>query len=65
VVHGPIALSGGRVDAAGDHRIGMLGAIAGALADGETRVDNDAVGVSYPSFWEHLASASAGAATVS
>lgn len=64
VVQGPIALTGGRVDAGGDHRIGMLGAIAGTLAAGETRVENDAVGVSYPSFWEHLASASAGVATV-
>ena len=34
---------GARVEADGDHRIGMLGAIAGSLADGETRVDNDAV----------------------
>jgi 3-phosphoshikimate 1-carboxyvinyltransferase len=64
VVHGPVALTGARVDGLGDHRIGMLGAIAGALADGETRVDNDAVGVSYPAFWEHLAGAAADAATV-
>ena len=54
VVHGPASLHGARVDAAGDHRIGMLAAIAGSLADGETRVENDAVGVSYPSFWQHL-----------
>jgi 3-phosphoshikimate 1-carboxyvinyltransferase len=47
-------LHGARVDGGGDHRIGMLGAIAGTLADGETRVENDAVGVSYPGFWSDL-----------
>lgn len=63
VVHGPVAgLRGGRVDAGGDHRVGMLAAIAGALAEGETRIDNDAVGVSYPAFFEDLARAGAGAA---
>jgi 3-phosphoshikimate 1-carboxyvinyltransferase len=60
VVDGPTALTGARVDGLGDHRIGMLGAIAGALASGETRVDNDAVGVSYPAFWQDLARAAEG-----
>ena len=64
VVEGRQSLRGGRVDAAGDHRIGMLAAIAGALADGETRIENDAVGVSYPAFWEDLASASRSGAAV-
>jgi 3-phosphoshikimate 1-carboxyvinyltransferase len=56
-------LTGGRIDAGGDHRIGMLGAIAGALAEGSTRIENDAVGVSYPAFWDDLARASQGAAS--
>jgi len=56
-IHGPVSLRGARVDGRGDHRIGMLGAIAGNLATGETRIENDAVGVSYPDFWEHLAQA--------
>ena len=60
VVRGPMALHGGKVDAGGDHRIGMLGAIAGMLAEGQTRVDNDAVGVSYPTFWDDLAAAALG-----
>jgi 3-phosphoshikimate 1-carboxyvinyltransferase len=60
IVEGPAALTGARVDGLGDHRIGMLGAIAGALASGETRVDNDAVGVSYPAFWQDLARAAEG-----
>ncbi len=59
-VHGPAPLHGARVDGRGDHRIGMLGAIAGSLAEGETRIDNDAVGVSYPSFWHDLAHAAEG-----
>jgi 3-phosphoshikimate 1-carboxyvinyltransferase len=57
VVHGRQPLRGGRVDAAGDHRIGMLGAIAGSLAEGETSIANDAVAVSYPAFWNDLANA--------
>jgi 3-phosphoshikimate 1-carboxyvinyltransferase len=59
-VHGPVQLHGARVDAHGDHRIGMLAAIAGSLASGETRVENDAVGVSYPGFWRDLAQVAAG-----
>ena len=54
VVQGPCVLAGAKLDGAGDHRMGMLGAVAGALADGETRVENDAVSVSYPGFWEEL-----------
>ncbi|MEX0784561.1 MAG: 3-phosphoshikimate 1-carboxyvinyltransferase [Dehalococcoidia bacterium] len=61
-VSGPAALHGGRIDAHGDHRIGMLGGVAGALADGTTRVDNGAVEVSYPAFWRDLQQASEGAA---
>lgn len=65
-VRGPAAeLRGTRVDAGGDHRVGMLAAVAGALADGETRIEHDAVGVSYPTFFEDLARASEGAAAAS
>jgi 3-phosphoshikimate 1-carboxyvinyltransferase len=53
-VRGPSVLHGARLNAHGDHRIGMLGAIAGCLAEGETTVVDDAVGVSYREFWEHL-----------
>ncbi|MFN0147481.1 MAG: 3-phosphoshikimate 1-carboxyvinyltransferase [Dehalococcoidia bacterium] len=55
VVRGRQALHGANADAGGDHRIGMLAGIAGLLATGgETRVSNDAVDVSYPSFWEDV-----------
>jgi 3-phosphoshikimate 1-carboxyvinyltransferase len=59
-VHGPVELQPARVDGRGDHRIGMLAAVAGSLAGGETRIENDAVGVSYPAFWEHLAQVAGG-----
>jgi 3-phosphoshikimate 1-carboxyvinyltransferase len=58
-IHGPCPLKGASVDAGGDHRIGMLAGIAGLLAaSGETHVQNDAVGVSYPAFWDELCQAS-------
>jgi len=60
VVEGGARLAGTRVDAHGDHRIGMLGAIAGSVADGETRIADDAVSVSYPGFWDDLRAACEG-----
>ncbi|MGH2634400.1 MAG: 3-phosphoshikimate 1-carboxyvinyltransferase, partial [Tepidiformaceae bacterium] len=53
-IDGGGTLQGGRINGGGDHRIGMLGAIAGSLADGETQIDNAAVEVSYPRFFEDL-----------
>jgi 3-phosphoshikimate 1-carboxyvinyltransferase len=63
-VRGPARLEGRRVDAQGDHRMGMLAAVAGMLATGQTRVDRDAVGVSYPAFWDDLRAAAGGPAAV-
>ncbi len=62
VVEGPRQLQGARLDAANDHRMGMLGAVAGALASEETRIENDAVSVSYPDFWRALEAAAPEAA---
>lgn len=60
-IDGPAAgLHGCRIDAGGDHRIGMLGGVLGSLAEGETRIENGAVEVSYPSFWDDLRRASGG-----
>lgn len=56
-IEGGAQLNGAHVDGGGDHRVGMMGAIAGCLAEGETRVENDAVSVSYPGFWDELARA--------
>ena len=55
-VGGGARLRGGLVDAAGDHRLAMLGAIGALIAEGESAIEGaDAVGVSYPEFWSDLA----------
>jgi 3-phosphoshikimate 1-carboxyvinyltransferase len=52
----PARLRGGSIDAAGDHRIAMLGAIAGACSQkGVTITGSDALAVSFPDFAERLA----------
>jgi 3-phosphoshikimate 1-carboxyvinyltransferase len=51
----PARPAGGRVDAHGDHRIGMLGAVAGLVSRNGVRVDGaSAIGVSYPGFAAEL-----------
>ncbi len=55
IIHGKADLVGNTVDSHGDHRIGMMLAIASCLADGETVIQNsEAVHVSYPAFFEQL-----------
>jgi 3-phosphoshikimate 1-carboxyvinyltransferase len=56
VVRGvPTRLEGGRMHARGDHRIAMLGAVAGVLSRTGVRVeDPDCVAVSFPDFFELL-----------
>jgi 3-phosphoshikimate 1-carboxyvinyltransferase len=54
-VHGPVALKAATVDAGGDHRIAMAFAIAGVLAEGETRITGaESILTSYPEFERHL-----------
>jgi 3-phosphoshikimate 1-carboxyvinyltransferase len=56
-VTGTGGLRGGALDAAGDHRLAMLGAIAGgASAEGVEVEGFDAAGVSYPGFAADLGS---------
>jgi 3-phosphoshikimate 1-carboxyvinyltransferase len=56
VVRGTGGLRGGMVDSRGDHRMAMLGAVAGlASTDGVTVEGMDAAAVSYPRFLEDLA----------
>lgn len=56
-VHGAGAISGGQIDSHGDHRLAMLGAIAGlASRDGVTIRGFEAAAVSYPGFGRDLAS---------
>jgi 3-phosphoshikimate 1-carboxyvinyltransferase len=50
-------LPGGTIDSQGDHRLAMLGAVAGLASTGGVEVlDMGAVGVSYPSFESDLRS---------
>lgn len=56
VIGGPIRLHGNEVSSHGDHRLGMALAVAGLVADGETRVtDSDCIGDSFPGFAATLA----------
>jgi 3-phosphoshikimate 1-carboxyvinyltransferase len=51
----PARPRGGRVEARGDHRIAMLGAVAGlASREGVEIVDADSVAVSFPGFYDLL-----------
>jgi len=56
-IEGTGGLRGGTIDSHGDHRIAMLGAVAGlASSDGVEVVGMDAAAVSYPGFEADLAS---------
>jgi len=56
-IEGPVRLRGAAVESQGDHRVAMALAVAGLLAEGETQVAGaECVGVSYPGFWDDLAS---------
>ena len=51
----PARLRGGRVDARGDHRIAMLGAVAGlASREGVAVEGADTAAISFPGFYELL-----------
>ena len=55
-VRGTGGLHGGVIDARGDHRLALLGAVAGlASRDGVEVVGMEAAGVSYPDFAGDLA----------
>jgi 3-phosphoshikimate 1-carboxyvinyltransferase len=56
-VHGTGGLRGGSLDARGDHRLAMVGAIAGLASDDGVEVEGfEAVSVSYPRFERDLRS---------
>ena len=56
IIEGKSVLHGARVNTFGDHRIGMMTAIAALLvADGEVELDRaEAINTSYPSFFDDL-----------
>lgn len=55
IIHGGTTLTGGKVSSHGDHRIGMMLAIASLLSKDKVELENpDAISVSYPNFFNHL-----------
>ena len=51
----PARIRGGRISSRGDHRLAMLGAVAGLASREGVRIDDaHAVGVSFPAFFEML-----------
>jgi 3-phosphoshikimate 1-carboxyvinyltransferase len=61
VVHGGGGIEGGTIDARGDHRMAMLGAVAGlASRTGVEVLGMEAAAVSYPRFEEDLRALAAG-----
>lgn len=55
IIHGPTPLSGGTVSSHGDHRIGMMLAIASLISKNDVILENsEAISVSYPDFFNHL-----------
>ena len=51
----PARPKGGTIDSAGDHRVAMLGAIAGVVSrEGVELRSADAVAISFPGFFELL-----------
>ncbi|MGP4075317.1 3-phosphoshikimate 1-carboxyvinyltransferase [Halobacillus sp. K22] len=55
IIHGPTPLIGGKIDSFGDHRIGMMGAIASLVCDNSVTIeDKECINISYPTFFDHL-----------
>lgn len=55
IIYGRKDLTGGVVNSHGDHRIGMMLAIASLICKESTVLENqEAISVSYPTFFEHL-----------
>lgn len=55
VINGPTPLHGGAVSSHGDHRIGMMLAVAGLIASSPVELDDaEAITVSYPTFFEDI-----------
>lgn len=55
IIEGPTALSGGELKSYGDHRIGMMAAIAALVSDDAIHIeDPSCIAISYPNFFDHL-----------
>jgi 3-phosphoshikimate 1-carboxyvinyltransferase len=55
IIRGGGKLNGAKCSSHGDHRMAMALGVAGAVADGETQIeDAGVVYISYPGFWQEL-----------
>lgn len=55
IIEGPTKLHGASLKSYGDHRIGMMAAIAALVTDGAIELDDaQCIAVSYPTFFEHI-----------
>ncbi|WP_425505467.1 3-phosphoshikimate 1-carboxyvinyltransferase [Sporosarcina jiandibaonis] len=55
IIHGPTALRGGTMDSYGDHRLGMMAAIASLITTEPITIkDSACIDISYPTFFEDL-----------
>lgn len=55
IIKGPVTLSGGKLQSYGDHRIGMMGAIASVISTQPIEIEHaSCISVSYPNFFDHL-----------
>lgn len=57
IIEGPTTLHGGELLTYGDHRIGMMAAVASLITTDPVTIDNEGcIGVSYPTFFKDLSS---------
>ncbi|MFD1030865.1 3-phosphoshikimate 1-carboxyvinyltransferase [Metaplanococcus flavidus] len=55
IINGPTPLVGAEMQTYGDHRLGMMAAVASLVTEGHVLIDDpDCIAVSYPGFIEHL-----------
>lgn len=55
IIHGPTPLVGASMKSYGDHRIGMMAAIAALITNEPVQLDDpECIAVSYPNFFEHV-----------
>lgn len=55
IIHGPTKLHGANLQSYGDHRIGMMSAIAALISTSPIEIDDtDCIAVSYPTFFDHV-----------
>lgn len=56
IIEGPTPLHGAALQTYGDHRMGMMNAIAALITEGPVTLDDaDCIAVSYPTFFEDIA----------